>query len=66
MKRLQGIKNPHCVKRPATGVADRAVAQAVGNAFSVNVVERVLVRLLRAAGMYTSLKDSYGEASLPA
>ena len=60
--RLQGM-NPEKLKQPR-GVSDRQWHLQLGNAMSVNVVERLLARLLPAAGLTGELRDRWasGEA----
>jgi DNA (cytosine-5)-methyltransferase 1 len=53
MLRLQGI-NPATFKK---AVSDKALGQQIGNAMSVNVIERILIRVLRAANLTTAKHD---------
>jgi DNA (cytosine-5)-methyltransferase 1 len=53
--RLQGI--PQEVLKSRRGISDRQLGMMVGNALSVNVLERLLVRILRASGLRMHLRD---------
>jgi len=55
--RLQGI--PVRVLRCREGISDRQLGMMAGNALSVNVLERLLVRLLRACGLRRRLTDKW-------
>ena len=55
--RLQGI--PLRVLRCREGISDRQLGMMAGNALSVNVLERRLVRMLRACGLRRRLKDRW-------
>ena len=46
---MQGI--PLRVLRRREGISDRELGMMVGNALSLNVLERLLVRILRACGL---------------
>jgi len=62
MLSLQGIPAGR-IQRPPN-VSEKALAAMVGNAFSVNVMERVLSRALVAAGLLKKCKDPWGSKSL--
>ena len=53
--RLQGI--PLRVLQYRQGISDRQLGMMVGIALSLNVLERLLVRMLRACGIRKPLKD---------
>ena len=53
--RLQGI--PLRVLQYRQGISDRQLGMMVGNALSLNVLERLLVRILRACGLRKPVKD---------
>ena len=55
--RLQGV-NPDRIKVP-NGVTPRQMRQMVGNAFSVNVFARVILRLLTAVSLRMPTTDPY-------
>ena len=55
--RLQGI--PLGVLKRRRGISDRELGMMVGNALSVNVLERLLVRMLRACGLRKPLQDRW-------
>jgi DNA (cytosine-5)-methyltransferase 1 len=68
MLRLQGMR-PKRFRLPVKNgvrMSERKLRMMVGNAFSVNVVVRILSRLLPAAGLTGALKDPYGRQSIPA
>lgn len=52
MMRLQGMNDKGFVKQ----VSDLSLGKQIGNAMSVNVLERILVRLLPAAGLYPAAR----------
>jgi len=53
--RLQGI--PLGVLQCRQGISDRQLGMMVGNALSLNVLERLLVRVLHGCGLRRSLRD---------
>ena len=55
--RLQGI--PLGVLKRRRGISDRQLGMMVGNALSLNVLERLLVRMLRACGLRKPLHDRW-------
>ena len=55
--RLQGI--PLRVLQYRQGISDRQLGMMVGNALSLNVLERLLVRILRACGLRKPVKDRW-------
>ena len=55
--RLQGI--PLRVLQYKQGISDRQLGMMVGNALSLNVLERLLVRILRACGLRKPVKDRW-------
>ena len=55
--RLQGI--PLRVLQYRQGISDRQHGMMVGNALSLNVLERLLVRILRACGLRKPVKDRW-------
>ena len=59
--RLQGM-SPEKMKKPGN-VSERQFAMQVGNAMSVNVVERILTRLLPAAGLTGPLEDRWASGA---
>merc|ERR1719221_461590 len=61
MMRLQGVKKEGFVQV----VTDMQLGAQIGNAMSVNVLERLLVRVLPAAGLVpaSQLQDSWAEPS---
>merc|ERR1719330_470785 len=59
MMRLQGMNPEGFVQK----VSDAQLGKQIGNAMSVNVLERIFVRLLPAAGLYParSLRDRWAK-----
>jgi len=69
MLRLQGMRASRFrlpVSRSGERMRERQLRMMIGNAFSVNVVVRILSRLLPAAGLTDALKDPYGSRSVAA
>ena len=54
--------SPEKRKKPGN-VSERQFAMQVGNAMSVNVVERILTRLLPAAGLTGPLEDRWASGA---
>ncbi len=63
MQRLQGIPDGR-LRRPAH-VSERQLLQMIGNAFSLNVLTRVLARALPVAGLSGPLQDVHSAVSQP-
>jgi DNA (cytosine-5)-methyltransferase 1 len=66
MMRLQGMRAGRFRLPVKRGGSERKLRLMIGNAFSVNVVVRILSRLLPAAGLTAPLKDPYGKQSVVA
>ena len=52
-------RNPSERCHAGGGIADRQLGMMVGNALSVNVLERLLVRMLKACGLRRPLHDRW-------
>ena len=61
---MQGI--PLRVQQRRLGISDRPSGMMVGNALSLNVLERLLVRMLRACGLRKPVKDRWAGLGVPA
>ena len=60
MMKLQGYDNNPKGKRFLVNISDHRMGHVLGNAMSVNVLERILVRALFAAGLTkTRLPDRW-------
>ena len=61
--RFQGI--PLRVLQYRQGLSDRQLGMMVGKALSLNVLERLLVRILRACGLRKPVKDRWAGLGMP-
>jgi len=52
MLKLQGIPTKHASKAKELGISSRVLAAMVGNGISVDVLEVILARLLKALGKW--------------
>ena len=58
MMKLQGIR-PQTVEGWSAFLSDAAMGAALGNAMSVNVLERLVPRALKAAGLIDDFQDKW-------